>query len=353
MVGLIEPGTNQKDVISQQAVRAYLEHWTELPEPVDERIVTAVRDAVVSAAKRTGRNRYYEAFLKLIESDPVPPAGLSCRIERSAVSTALPLRFVHGWYVIADGRIVEEHAALAPEPGTRYFDLRFEGQAIDDVVRLRTICRPTQIAAGHFEAADIKDEKDVEIPAGARLEVVYSAWLPRHPDLIGSAISAVRVSTQYRTLWEGHLIKDGRTLKRIVYVARLAKPDESLEGLWPPAAPAAPKGVPAPPPPVFAFRGVELTDELKLSDPAILTDLEIARKNDAIREQGGTPTGISRAEVADKTGPDDAGREFVVYRDSKLKLEYVQVLVRAPGQPLRVFWYGPLDEGRLKKPDRR
>src|SRR5262245_7765394 len=353
MVGLIEPGTTQKDVTSQQAVRAYLEHWTELPEPVDERIVKAVRDAIASAAKRTGRNQYYEAFLKLVESDPVPPAGLSCRIERSAVSAPVPLQFVHGWYVVADGRIVEEHAAPAPEPGTKYFDLRFEGPAIDNQVRLRTICRTTRITAGYFEHADLKDEKNVEIPGGARLEVVYSAWLPRHPELIGSAISTVRVSTQYRTLWEGHLIKDGRTLRRIVYVARVAKPDEPLDGLWPPAAPAAPRGGPAPPPPAFTFRGVELTDEFKLSDFATLNDLAVAGKNNAIKEQGGIPSGKSRTEVADKTGPDDAGREFVVYRDPKLKLEYVQVLVRAPGQPLKVFWYGPLDEGRLKKPDRR
>jgi hypothetical protein len=349
LVQLIEAGTTLKDVTSQQAVRAYLEHWTELPEPVDERIVKAVREAVARAAKRTGRNPYYEAFLKLVESDPVPPAGLSCRIERSAVSAAVPLRFVHGWYVVTDGRIVEEHAAPAPEPGTKYFDLKFEGQATDDLVRLRTTCRTTQVTASHFEPADMKDEKDVEVPAGARLEVVYSAWLPRHPELIGSAVSTVRISTQFRTLWEGHLIKDGRTVKRIVYVARVARTDESPEKLWPPAAPAAPKGGPAPPPPVFVFRGVELTDELKLTDPATLNDLAIAGRNAAIREQGGTPTGTSRTEVTDKTVPDDAGREFVVYRDPKLKLEYVQVLVRAPGQPLKVFWYGPLEEGRLKK----
>src|SRR5262249_50721478 len=114
-----------------------------------------------------------------------------------------------------------------------------------------------------------------------------------------------------------------------------------------------PLGGPAPPPPVFSFRGIKLTDELKLTDPATLNDLAIAGKNNAIREQGGTPTGTSRTEVTDKESPDDLGREFVVYRDAKLKLEYVQVLVRAPGQPLKVFWYGPLDEGRLKKPDRR
>jgi hypothetical protein len=160
----------------------------------------------------------------------------------------------------------------------------------------------------------------------------------------------VRISTQFRTLWEGHLIKDGKSLKRIVYVARVAGTDEPPEKLWPPTAPAAPKGGPAPPPPVFAFRGVELTDELKLTDIATLTDLAIAGRNDAIKEQGGTPTGTSRTEVADKMAPDEAGREFVVYRDRKLKLEYVQVLVRKPGQPLKVFWYGPLDEGRLKKP---
>jgi hypothetical protein len=351
LVKLIEPGTTLKDVTSQQAVRAYLEHWTELPEPVDQRIVTAVREAVARTVKRSGRNHYYEAFLKLVESDPVPPAGLSCRIERSAVSATEPLRFVHGWYVVADGRIVEEHAALAPGPGTKYFDLRFEAAALGNQLHLRTVCRPTQVSAGHFQPADITEEADLGIPEGARLEVVYTAWSPRHPDLIGSLISAVRVSTQYRTLWEGHLIKDRRTLRRIIYVARVAKPDEPLEGLWPPAAPAAPKGEPAPPPPVFTFRGVELNDQLKLTDQAILMDLQMALRNDAIRSQGGTPTGQTRTEVTDKVAPDESGREFFVFRDARLKVEYVEVISRAPGQPLKTFWYGPLEEGRLKKPD--
>jgi hypothetical protein len=348
LVRMIEPGTKRASDTSEQAVRAYIEHWNELPGPVDERIVAAAREALADVVKHGGRKEYYQAFLKLVESDAVPPpADLACRIDGRSVSAALPLRFVHGWYVVADGRIVEEHASPAPGSGAKYFDLRFEGQAIDDVVRLRTICRTTQITAGHFESADMKDEKDVEIPAGARFEVVYTVW-SKHAQ--SNIVSPIRVTTQFRTLWEGHLIKDGRTLKRIVYVARVAKPDEPQEELWPPAAPAAPKGGPAPPPPVFNFRGVELTEELKLTDFATLNDLAVAGKNNAIKEQGGTPTGTSRTEVADKTGPDDAGCEFVVYRDSKLKLDYVQVLVRAPGLPLKVFWYGPLDDGRLKKP---
>jgi hypothetical protein len=350
LVKLIEPGTTLKDVTSQQAVRAYIEHWTELPEPVDERIVTAVREAVANIAKRTGRNRYYEAFLKMVESDSVPPAGLSCRIERSAVSAAEPLRFVHGWYVVADGRIEKQHAAPALEPGTKYFDLKFEARADGDQVHLTMNCRPTQVAAGHFEAADVRDDGTVDVPDGAYLDVVYSVWSSRQPELIGSVVSPVRISTQYRTLWEGHLVKEGKTVKRIVYVARVARPDEPLEELWPPAAPAAAKGAPAPPPPAFTFRGVELNENLKLSDPAVLVDLQIARRNDAIRSEGGTPTDRSRTEVHDKTDPDESGREFVVYRDARLKVEYVQVILHKPGERPESLWYGPLEEGRLKKP---
>jgi hypothetical protein len=351
LVKLIDPGKEHAGDTSERAVRAHIEHWSELPGPVDERVVAAARAALADRVKHDGRKQYYEAFLKLVESDAVPPAGLSCRIERSAVSATEPLRFVHGWYVVADGRIVEEHAAPAPEPGTKYFDLRFEAAAVGNQVHLRTVCRPTQVSAGHFQPADITEEADVGLPEGARLEVVYTAWSPRHPELIGSLISAVRVSTQYRTLWEGHVIKDGRTLRRIIYVARVAKPDEPLEGLWPPGAPAAPKGEPAPPPPVFTFRGVELNDQLKLTDQAILVDLQIALRNDVIRSQGGTPTGQTRTEFTDKVAPDESGREFFVFRDAKLKVEYVEVIARSHGQPLKTFWYGPLEEGRLKKPD--
>ncbi|MGE5195117.1 MAG: hypothetical protein ACM3U2_21700 [Deltaproteobacteria bacterium] len=347
LVKLIEPGTKLAGDTSERTVRAYIEHWNELPEPVDERVVTAAREALAHVVKHGGRREYYQAFLKLVESDAVPPpTGLACRIDGSSVSAAEPLRFVHGWYVVADGRIVAQHAARAPEPGTKYFDLKFDGQAVGEQVQLRTICRPTQVTAGHLEPGDIKDEGEVESPAGARLEVVYSVWT-KHAQ--SNIVSPVRVTTQYRTLWEGHQVKGGRTLRRIVYVARVAKPDEPLDRLWPPSAPAAPRGEPAPPPPVFPFRGVELNEKLKLTDPAVLVDLQIARRNDAIRAQGGTPTDKSRMEVTDKTDRGESGREFVVYRDSRLKVEYVQVILNKPGERPESLWYGPFEEGRLKK----
>jgi len=347
LVKLIEPGTTPGDVTSEQAVRAYIEHWNELPGPVDERIVTAARQALGRAFG--GRTEYFKAFLKLAESDPVPPPGLSCRIDGSTVLAVEPLQFVHGWYVVADNQIVEQHPARAPEAGIRHFGLKFDGRAAGQKVHLQTIHRPMRFAAGYSEGADVKDEGDIDVPEGAQLEVVYTVWRKHEQS---NHLSPIRVTNEYRTLWEGHLVKDGRTLRRIMYVARVAKPDEPLQDLWPPAAPAAPRGGPAPPPLVITYRGVTLSDKQRLTDPAVLYDLAIALKNDTILDQGGTPDGESQAEVTVKPHRDDAGREFVVYRDPKLKMEYVQVIIREPGEPLKSLFYGPFEEGRLKKRDR-
>ena len=103
IVKIIERGVSADDVRSVQLVRAYLDHWRELPGPLNERIIAAVRKAHARTEHRTWLN-YYEAFLELVETEPPPPGDVLCRINQSwNVLRNKPVRLIHGWYTIENG----------------------------------------------------------------------------------------------------------------------------------------------------------------------------------------------------------------------------------------------------------
>jgi hypothetical protein len=232
------------------------------------------------------------------------------------------------------------------------FSLVFDAKPEGAKVRIRSGWRSKRPDFIPMTMTEVTEEGEIDLPEGAQLEVVYAGWMSRRRDaeLIGTSISPVRVPTEYRTLWEGHLVKNGQTLKRIVYAARVAPPDEPPETLWPPATPAPRKGDPTPLPPEFTFQGVKLTNERKLSDPRVLHDLQISWRNNAIRSEGGTPTDQNDIEVKFKSKRDEAGREFLLFYDRIAKFWYVQVGVYSPLPP-KLFWYGPYPDDVFKPTD--
>jgi hypothetical protein len=286
--------------------------------------------------------------MKCVESEPPPPpAGLSCLIHRNAVYAERPVRFVHGWYVVSFDRIVQRRLAASPEPGTQLFYLSpFAAQSAEARIDVRTGWKAHPAYVGPEGGAEVVEEDRIDLPEGARLVEVFTAGkVPYQPV---ERLGPVRVGTEYRTLWEGYLIKDEKVLKRIVYAARVAGVDEPTEAVWPPSGPAPTRAAPAPARPEFEFGGVRLSERTELIDIAIRHELAIALKIDAIRSDGGKPTDESRIEVRHKSKRDESGREFIVYRDPDRRVEYIQVGVFVRGEIPQMHWYGPFALGRVK-----
>lgn len=80
IVKLIEPGSTETDIVSEQMVRAYLDHRKELTGPFDARLIAAVQSALTATKTRPSqRTKYYEEFLKWIESQPVKAPATESR----------------------------------------------------------------------------------------------------------------------------------------------------------------------------------------------------------------------------------------------------------------------------------
>jgi beta-lactamase regulating signal transducer with metallopeptidase domain len=334
-------------LVSERIVRGYLEHWNELPGPVDERVVAAVRKALAAPPNDSTRTEYHRGFLEAVESRPVPAGDLSCRVDYQTVYCPQPVRLIHGWYTVADGKIVEHGAGSTPEPGTKVFGLEYEVAVDGGRPRVRAGWRPVRGPAGE-QPRPVVTENVIDVPQGTQLEVVYQYYRDR-PKLAND-YSPFRVSTQYRTLWEGRLVKDGQALKRIVYVARVASPLDPAQQFAPPAAPAATKAEPPKPPRQVTFRGMDLTNAPRVSDPKVLEDLEMARRNDAIKAAGGEVREATQAVVVYKSPEEKApGQEFVVFHDAKQRLFYILVTLREVGKSIESQYCGPFEGDPFQK----
>jgi len=230
------PGRN--GMMSLQIARTYLEHWNELPMPVDDRVVATLRATRNKLAAHEGVE-YFDGFLQQVATTRVPPAGLSATVQgrynELHVFSREPVRLIHGWYVVADDKIVQAHAAHAPEPGNQLFLLSFAATPANGTVQIEAGWRSARPSVGEAAVPQFIDSNQVAMPAGATLKVVHKID-DKHP--LADGTNPTRVPTEFRTLWEANLVKDGETLKRILYVARVAPPGEPAESLWPPTTPA-------------------------------------------------------------------------------------------------------------------
>jgi hypothetical protein len=339
IVEMIQKTNSYHDqVLSKRVVRVYMEHWNELPRPVDERVVAAAHKAAPEP-KPYAFGEYHGAFLELIESRPVPAGDLLCRIDRQTVFCPKPVRFIHGWYTVADGEIVEHHAAPAPPPGTKVFGLKFEVATDGGRPVIRTGWAPARGPAGE-QPQPVVTETVIDAPEGTHLDIDYRYY--RDKPKMASSFSPFRVTREYRTLWEGRLVKDGQTLKRIVYTARVAGPDDPSGEFKPPSAPALSMAAPKRPPRQVTFRGMDLTNAPKVSDPAVMVDLEKARHNDAVRAEGGKPRYRAQAKVIHKSPFKQApSRRFVIFHYPQQRVFYVLVEFREVGKRVESVSYGP------------
>jgi hypothetical protein len=236
--------TNSYDdrVLSERIVRGYLDHWNELPGPVDQRVVAAARK-VLPELKPHSSGEYHAAFLEMVKSRPMPGGGLACRIDGQTVFCPQTMRFIHGWYAVADGKIVAHGAGPAPRPGRKVFDLKFDVATDGGRLVIRTGWIPMRGPDGE-RPQPVVTEAVSDTPAGAYLDVIDQSpgmagagWAGPDKPKKASFFMRVRVTTEYRTLWEGRLVKGGQTLKRIVYIARVVKPDDPAGEFEPPSPP--------------------------------------------------------------------------------------------------------------------
>jgi len=349
LVEIILKTTSNKDKsLSTRVVRTYMEHWTELPGPVDERVVAAARKAAPDP-KPYVFGEYHGAFLELIESRPVPAGDLWCRIDHETVFCPRPMLFVHGWYMVADGKIVQHVAAPTPPVVTTVFRLKFE-VATDGgrpIIRAGWIPARGRVGEG---AQPVEKGTVIDVPEGAQLDVVYR--YQRDKPKQASAYRPLRLTSQYRTLWEGQFVKDGQTLKKIVYVARVADPDERGWEFKPPSAPAASMAEPPKPPRQVTFRGMDLTNAPKVTDPEVAVDLEKARHTDAVLAEGGKPRYEAEAKVIHKSPFIKApSQQFVVFHYPKQQVFYILVEFREVGKRVETVVYGPLKGDPFEKLD--
>ena len=69
IVKLIAPGSTATDHVSEDMVRVYLNHRSQLPGKIDRRIVDAAQRALTQTKQRYERTEYYTEFLSMAESD--------------------------------------------------------------------------------------------------------------------------------------------------------------------------------------------------------------------------------------------------------------------------------------------
>ncbi len=344
IAGMIALGDSGDDRNAEHLVRAYIDHWPELPGPIDNRIIEAARVGLQKNARGGDRTQtqYYERFLELIASDPIPlGSDLSCRLDHSWTPFCpKPMRLIHGWYVVTDGRIVEHAVAPAPEAGTRGFRIVFNASAADGRLTLKAGWQSLQLSLGAAVPPSVA-QRQFDGPPGSQFEVAFQCFKQRP---FASGMSPVRLTGQLRTLWEGRFVKDEQVVKRIVYAARVVAPDDPARQFAPPAEPAPPQGEPVRPRRSLTFRGLDLSDPAKLSDPAVLTDLAVAGRNHAIKAQGGEATASTQTEVVFETAPaDKPGERFAVFEDRTKKVFYIQAVSRqpGPGTGIKVEYFGP------------
>ena len=243
IAAIISQGDTGDNRDAEHLVRAYIDHWPELPGPIDPRIIDAVRKGM-QKVKEGGRTEYYKHFLKLVESDPVPVSQLSCRLNGTSVFCPTPVRFIHGWYVVDGNQIVRHGTLPAPDAGTKVFNLQPQITPAEDRFELHAIWRTMLPCPGGQTG---KSEKvQIEGPPGSKFEMVYAYNQPRP---YANGTSAVRITEQGRTLFEGRFVKDGQVVRRVFYVAKVVRPDDPTRQFEPPAKPAPMKNLPENPVP--------------------------------------------------------------------------------------------------------
>jgi hypothetical protein len=98
------------------------------------------------------------------------------------------------------------------------------------------------------------------------------------------------------------------------------------------------------------FRGLDLTSAPRVSDPKVLQDLEMARRNDAIKAAGGEVREATQAAVVYKSPEEKApGQEFVVFHDAERRVFYILVTFKEVGKRIESQYCGPFEGDPFQK----
>ena len=340
IVQIIERGTLPNDLRSEGLVRTYIEHWEELPGPIDPRVVAAVRKAITTKFTRFYRTEYHKRFLELAENQPVPSGPVLCRLDYLVVKCVKPLRFIHGWYTVVDRAVVEHGAGPAPDAGTELFRLvAFKPNIQENSLHIQVGWQPMRANYG-TSLVPVTANSQINVTDGTELKIVYT-YYQRHK--LANNINPVRITKQYKTLWEAYLLQDGRPTKRILYVARITEPNDPIQAFVPPETPTPARGKLPEPRPQISFRDVELTENSLLSDHAVLQDLQVAWKNYVIKNQGRTPTDISKTVVVyESPRQKEPIQHILVFNDPEQNAFYIQLQLQT-SEGKRFEYHGPFE----------
>ena len=67
---VIREGAGEEDMSYEWLIRAYIDHWKDVPKPLDAKVVDAVRTSLAAPKVKATRTEYHKQFLKLVaESD--------------------------------------------------------------------------------------------------------------------------------------------------------------------------------------------------------------------------------------------------------------------------------------------
>src|SRR5262249_25591742 len=75
----IREGTNPKLSGYERLIRAYIDHWSEVPKPIDARVLDEVRASMAASKVKGSRTEYHENLLKLAEKKYCSKKGGSTR----------------------------------------------------------------------------------------------------------------------------------------------------------------------------------------------------------------------------------------------------------------------------------
>ena len=234
IVRILQTPPGERSDPAYQLIRTCLDRWRYLPGPLDPRIVAAVGKTTEARRWRGDRHilAYFQQFLRRAATEPPPPGRYLCRITARRAQTTTepyrlawriarfePIRLIHGWYTVVDGRAVGHQGFVESEPSTDHTTLSFEvalRQGKLTVTVTRTDRRPCEPPRESSTTATIT------IPPGATLGHA------RHLDGEG------RLPERLETLWELEIVRDGKVVQRVLYAARVARDDEPTPAFEPP-----------------------------------------------------------------------------------------------------------------------
>ena len=124
------------------------------------------------------------------------------------------------------------------EAGARVFQVVFKAAEVGGRLGLEAGWNSLQWTAGGAPTTTV-EQHQLDVPAGSHFEVAYDCYKQRP---FANGVSPVRLTGQFRTLWEGRFVKEGQVVKRVIYVRGWCGPTIRPGSSSLPPSPRLPKG---------------------------------------------------------------------------------------------------------------